>query len=223
MSFDSPVSLKIYRNFKAIEPANWQRVVRYFERHEAAIGDLGFDEYFDCLRTYTEALFHSGQSAKHLVMSDVLIGEVFAKNVRAWRGEDVFSQALFQKAASHYNLDEQARAEHVLRELLKISPDHKLATALLFRVFRAKKSRFLKKTRIAAMIFFLLAVPIIAFQLTVVRQFHPELNPVFSYFWWSSFALGWASLAIGDGWNFWGAKRKVRHFLRESRLNKRSL
>ena len=223
MAFDSPVSLKIYRNFKAIEPTDWPRVVRYFERHEVAIRDLGFDEYFDCLRGYTEALFHSGQSAKHLVMSEALIQEIFGKNVRAWHGEDVFAQALFQKAASHYNLDELARSEHVLRELLKICPDYPLAAALLFRVFRAKKSVFLKKTRGAALVLFLLAVPLIAVQLFVVRPFYPDFNLIFSWIWWVSFAFGWVALALGDGWQYWSAKRQVRQIVRESRLKKRVL
>lgn len=223
MAFDSPVSLKIYRNFKAIEPTEWLRVVRYYERHEAAIRSLDFDEHFDCLKTYTEALFHSGQSAKHLVMSDVLIGEIFEKNVRAWHGEDVFAQTLFQKAASHYNLDELARSEHVLRELLKIRPNYPLADALLFRVFRAKKAVYLKKTRAVALVFFLAAVPVIAFQLFVVRNFHPELNSVFTKIWCGFLALGWVALIVGDGWVYWSAWRQVRQFVDESRLKKRSL
>ncbi len=218
--FDSPVSLKTYRNFKAIEPRDWPRIVRYYERHERAIHDLSPDEFFDCLRTYTEALFHSGQSAKHLVMSDALIREIFSQNIRAWHGDDVFEQVLFQKAASHFNLDEHGRAEHVLRELLKLRPGHQLAKRLLFRVFWAQKPAFLKKTRVAAMFCFLLAVPVIVFQILFERPYWPEAVDALGYFWWACFAAGWLALAAGDGWHWWVSKRKVRHLALAASLKK---
>jgi hypothetical protein len=221
MAFESTTSLKIYRSFKAIDPLAWGRLVRYYERHEDDIAKLDFEEYFDCLHTYTGALFESGQSSKHLVMAEAVIRAIFDQNVRTWHGEDVFSTTLFQKAASHFNLDEHARAEHVLRELLKIRPDHDLAQKLLFRCFRTEKPAFLRKTRVWAMCCFLLAVPIIACEI-LLGSFYPNFETTFQVIWWSLFAFGWASLAWGDGWNYLRAKQQVRQIVQDARLKKRS-
>jgi hypothetical protein len=222
MAFESTTSLKIYRSFKAIDPMAWGRLVRYYERYEDDIAKLDFEEYFDCLQTYTGALFESGQSSKHLVMAEAVIRAIFDKNVRTWHGEDVFATVLFQKAASHFNLDEHARAEHILRELLKMRPDHELAEKLLFRCFRAEKPAFLHKTRVWAMCFFLLAVPIIAFDIVIVRPFFSNFETTLQIIWWSLFAGGWVVLAWGDGWNYLRAKQQVRQIVQDARLKKRS-
>lgn len=222
MAYPSAASLlKVYRNFKALEPTAWLQIVRFYERNEEEIQQLDFDQYFDCLLTYSEALFQSGQSAKHLVMSDEVIRQIFQKNLTTWRGEDVFAQTLFRKAASHFNLDEISRAEHVLRELIKIRPYDKNPQKLLFRCFRKKKPSFLKKSRVLALLFFLVAVPGIAVDLFIVRPFFPIYERLAEFVWWSFFGLGWLALVIGDGWNYLHARRQVGQIVRAARLKKK--
>lgn len=222
MAYQSAATLlKVYRSFKALEPTAWLPIVRFYERHEDDIRQLDFDQYFDCLLAYTEALFQSGQSAKHLVMSDEVIRQIFAENLTTWRGNDVFAQTLFRKAASHFNLDEMGRAEHVLHELIKIRPYDKNPQTLLFRCFRSQKPAFLKKSRALALLFFLVAVPGIAVDLFIVRPFFPIYERPAEFVWWSFFGLGGLALVVGDGWNYIHARRKVWRIIGEARLKKR--
>jgi hypothetical protein len=63
---------QLYRNFRAIEPTEYRRVVRFFEKYEKNILQLDFDEYFDTVFVYNNALFEIGEYRKHILMSDVL-------------------------------------------------------------------------------------------------------------------------------------------------------
>ena len=74
---------KEYRDFRAIEPGDWRGVVRFYEKNEAAIRGLDFEEYFELLLAYTDALSEIGAWQKHLLMADVVIEISVMENLPA--------------------------------------------------------------------------------------------------------------------------------------------
>ena len=67
---------------------------------------------------------------------------------------------------------------------------------------------------------FLLAVPIIAVEIFVVRPFFPIYDQAAELIWWSLFAVGWLFLAAGDGLHFLKTRREIREILRSARAKK---
>ena len=59
----------IYRGFKSIETDDRRAVVRFFEKHEKAIIQLEFNEYFELLIAYTDCLLYTSPSPRDLSTS----------------------------------------------------------------------------------------------------------------------------------------------------------
>ena len=136
MNFLPAYRLKIYRNFKSIEAADYHGIARYYERFEQDIHQLDFDEYFDCLASYTQALYEIGDYRKHLVMCDFLLETIIIQNVESWGGEDLYTKTLLAKATSQYFEQEYKSAERILKELVKIAPENSVLAAILNKVSR---------------------------------------------------------------------------------------
>ncbi len=171
MNFLPANRLRLYRNFKAIEASDFHGLVRYYERFEDGIGALDFEEWLDCTLAYTEALFETGNHGKHLVMCDHLLETLIMHNIDSWGGEDLFARTLFKKAASLYQIQEYAKAEHVLRELIKIYPDERVAIHFLQRCLLRQRPVWLFRTRAVAVGILLFAALFIAFEIFVINPF----------------------------------------------------
>lgn len=180
----------IYRNFRAIDGSEYRRLVRYYERHEKSILLLDFEEYFDLLVTYTKALFETSEYRKHLLMADAVIKTSILQNITYVRGEEVYRSTLFQKAASHYNLNEFSKAAHILEELIKMNPYDPLSIRFLGRVLRDDKPTFIRHTRAVSIFLFLLSALIICIEVLIVKHFYATYDPLIELTRNSIFGLG---------------------------------
>ena len=115
--YQSTYHSRIFRDFKEIDAANHRRIIRFYEDKEEDIQRLDFEEYFQLIVAYVNALFEVGAYQKHLLMVDVVIEMTIVHNVERYKGEDIYEKMLFRKAASLYNIMEYAKAEYILREL----------------------------------------------------------------------------------------------------------
>ena len=220
MNFLPANRLRLYRNFKAIEANDFHGLVRYYERFEDGIGVLDFDEWLDCTLAYTDALFETGNNGKHLVMCDHLLETLIMHNVGNWGGEDLFARTLFKKAASLFQLQEYAKAEHVLRELIKIYPDERVTIHFLQRCLLRQRPAWLFRTRAIAVGILLFTALLIAAELFVVHPFFE------AHVWWvqglhnvllvSSIML----LALGESLHGWQAQQGASRFGKQMRLRK---
>lgn len=188
----------IYRDFREIEGNAYHQIVRFFEEREEAIKQLDFDEYFEMLLAYTNALFEMGAYQKHLLMADAVIETTMENNIRLYRGEDVFRQMLFKKAASCFNLQQQDGAEHILKQMIRISPGDADAALFLRKCYIARRSALWQNSQATAIFLFLLAALVIAVELLVVRSFYTLHVPLVEMSRNSIFALG--LLAMGGGY-----------------------
>ena len=205
---------QLYRNFRAIEPTEYRRVVRFFEKYEKNILQLDFDEYFDTVFVYNTALFEIGEYRKHILMSDVVIEISIRENVTHLNGIEVFRSTLFKKAASHFNLAEYDRTAHILSELLKMNPQDTLTARFLGRTYRMWKPRLIRITRACAVLFFLISALIICVEVLIVKSFYESVAPSFTYMRNMLFVTGLFILCAGEIVHRLWAKNTVRNKLK---------
>jgi hypothetical protein len=123
--------LKIYRVFKSLDSADPLSIVRFYEKNEKALSELSFDQFFNCLAVYVDALFNAEMYRQHIVMCDHLLQLIISENVRTHNGTDVYQHTLLRKACSHNLIGELDTAHRVIEELIKINPEHKEARHVL--------------------------------------------------------------------------------------------
>lgn len=211
---------KLYRDYRAIEPGEWRKLVHFYEENEAEIRTLDFDEYFELMNAYTNALFEIGSWQKHLLMADAVIEASIQENIGEFQGEDVFQHTLFRKAASCYQLYEPERTEYILRELLRINPKHTDASLFLKKCLRTMRPWLVRQTRALAVLLFFLAAATILLELFVVRNFYEHLTRTVQFLWWGILALGALVLASGELLHYLRCDREVENFVRGVRARR---
>ncbi len=205
---------QLYRNFRAIEPTEFRRVVRFFEKYEKNILQLDFNEYFDSVFVYANALFEIGEYRKHILMSDVVIEISIRENVTHLNGVEVFRSSLFKKAASHFNLGEYDKTAHILTELLKMNPNDTLVSRFLERTYRIWRPRLIRITRACAVLFFLISAIIICVEVLIVKSFYESVAPSFTLVRNLVFGTGLFILCSGELLHRLQAKNIVRNKMR---------
>ncbi|MEZ4949340.1 MAG: hypothetical protein R2879_02290 [Saprospiraceae bacterium] len=203
----------LFREYRGISATDFQAMVHFFERNEAEICSLEFDEYFEMLSAYVASLFEMGAYEKHLFMAEVVIEASIENNIHFYKGQDIFKYTLFKKAASHFNLMDYDKAEHILKELLKMEPDNEDSLSFLKKVLRSRKSELQKNTRATAMFCFLITPVIICIDILIIQSFYNHLSPTFNLAWTSLFIIGWAILLSGDLWHRFASHRGAEQFL----------
>jgi len=170
---------KLYQDFVGIEEGAYHTIVRFYEAKILEIAQLNFDNYFEILVDYTNALFEIGAYDKHLTEVTKVIQLSIEHNIQFYKGEDIYFKSLFQKAASHYNLLESEKAEHILRELIKINPYNELTIRFLKKCKTHAQPKYIKIARATSIFLFLTAALIAAIEVIVVYPFSPTKANLF--------------------------------------------
>ena len=213
MQLQSKYRSKIYRDFRAIEATEWRAIVRYYESCEKEIRELEFDEYFEIMDAYTNALFEVGSYQKHLLMADAVIEASVMNNIKFLNGEDVFHRTLFKKAASCFHLHDLEQCDYILREILRIDPRDAHAAMFLKKCLRQMRPALVRQSRAAAVFLFLLSALVICLEILIVRPFYPMYDQLVEASRNTIFLLGFAVLAGGDLLHRWRTNREVDGFV----------
>lgn len=213
--FNPTYYTKVYRQFKAIDPTAYREIIRFYEKEEDKIVRLEFDEFFELLVAYVDALFEIGAYRKHLLLVDVVIEKSITNNVTTYRGEDIFRKMLFRKAASFYNTHEYIKSAYILTELLKIDPEDP-AYALLYRKCRLKaRPSLLNHARATGVFLFLMTALIIALEVLFVRPWYEMHTELVMGVRNTTFLLGGLVLIAGFGYNYYLANRDLRQLIEQ--------
>lgn len=164
--------LKLYRDFRAIDRRDYYEIVRFYERNEEGLRALDFEQAFECILYYTEALYRIGAYGKHQVMCDYLLEMVIMYNVNNWDGRDVYADLLFAKTTSLLAMRAFDRAQRVAEALVRLYPQYPTAKKLLFRSILYQRPRWMQKVRAWAIALILLSAIVIMIELFVVRPFY---------------------------------------------------
>lgn len=179
---------KLYKEFKSIDSSEHLSIVRFYEAYEKDIPQLNFSEYFELLVSYSSALFEIGAYQSHVKIVDTAIQLSIINNIKFYNGQDIYTELLFKKAASCYNLMEYDQAEHILRELVKIMPYNEIVHQFLKKCLSKKLPEYLKNARGLSILLFLATALIIAIELLFIRTLMTEYVSLFEIIRNSTFA-----------------------------------
>lgn len=211
---------KIYREFRTIESTEYRTVRRFYEEYETEIKHLEFEESFELLLAYSNALFELGLYEKFLPMADAVIETSISHTVKFFNGIDVFQETLLRKAASHYHMYELEKCEYILREILRIDPYDDLAADLLKKCRRKMRSPLVRHARALSMSLFLLSAVIICLEMLAVRPFYEDNINSVEYLRTGIFILGLLFLAGGEYFHHYRCGKEVDGFVEVIRKRK---
>lgn len=210
---------KVYQDFIDIDGEAYRTLVRFYESNTSEINLLKFDAYFEILVNYSNALFEIGAYAKHVEEVDQIIHLSIEQNIKYYKGEDIYFKSLFQKAASYYHLLEYSRAEHILKELLKMSPKDSLSIRYLKKCLIKNQPSYFKYARASCIFLFFLTALISAIEVLFIHPFAEAWSNSFEIFRFSIFLLGIIVLVGTYCFRRYQVNRIVNAFLLKVRDN----
>jgi hypothetical protein len=213
MNYPEIYRSKVYEGFKEIEPNDYRELIHFYEINEDRIKKLEFDAYFEILVTYISALFEFEKYLKHLEIVDVAIEASIVHNVKWFKDQDVFRTLLYQKAVSSFRTLQHTRADHILRELIKMDSKDENSIKLLEKTLNAIHPKFLRKTRAASVLTFLLSAIVICLEVIVIRNLIPEWLTTAEIIRNSLFFSGWIILISGELKHHLTVKKEIRRFI----------
>ncbi len=169
-----PGRSETYEAFLAIEAGAYKEKIQYVEENFFLLHELPVDEYFDMMVLYGEALFETGEYQRQAKLADHILEMSIERNIILHRGQDVYFETLFKKAASLHNLEKMDQAIHILKELIKINPDHESTKLFLINCFIRQQKAAVRPYRNISLVVLLSSALIIAFELTLVRRLWPS-------------------------------------------------
>ena len=213
---------QLYRELRAVDPADYHRIIRMYEEREAEIGRLDVLENFELTVYYVDALFETGDYRQHQLMVDLVIHASIRHDIRhvPGREEEIFEYQLFRKAASAFRIQDYATAEHVLRELVAMRPQNVVYLRFLRTTLFRRRTDVLQFGRAACIFCMLLTALVVTVNLLVIKNFYPQHAPATTWISLDVFAIGLLSLFGAYGYAYYLAWREARDF-RAARLNKR--
>ncbi|MFK7934278.1 MAG: hypothetical protein AB8G22_12270 [Saprospiraceae bacterium] len=222
MNYSKTYRSKIYRDFQEIQQnSSWHSVTRFYEKNEGRILSLDFEEHFDLMLCYTGALFEIGAYRKHILMANTIIEISITQNIDHWNGDDIYTKTLFRKAASHYNLSEPKKCEHILRELIKMDPQDEDSITFLKRCLRNEQPKYIQYCRATAMFLFFAAALVICVEMLFVKNFMPNYTELTMDIRTGIFAIGLVIFVSGDLYHRWRTNKEANDFVQKQMSVKR--
>lgn len=163
----------VYNSFQEIDPLSYNTVIRFFNEHVDDITALDFEDYFEILTTYVNALFEVGAYQKHAAMADVVIESSIMNNLNVFHGVDIYEKTLFQKSASLYHLQEFDRSVYVLTELIKINPNNSIYHDFLIKNKLQIKPGYMVRAQGVSIALYFMSILIIAVSSFYLDPFLP--------------------------------------------------
>lgn len=163
-----------YDAFLAIEAGDYKEKIRFIEENFFMLRELDAEEYFDMMVLYGEALFETGEYARQAKLADHILEMSIERNIVIHRDQDVYFETLFKKAASLHNLEKIDQAVHILKELIKINPDHERSKLFLINCLIRQKKPAVRPYRHFSLVLLLSSAVVIAFELVLVRRLWPS-------------------------------------------------
>ena len=209
-----------YEAFLAIEESAYKEKIQYIEENFFMLRQLEAEEYFDMMVLYGEALFEAGEYARQAKLADHIVEMSIGRNILRHRDQDVYFETLFKKAASLHNLDKIDQAVHILKELVKINPDHESTKLFLINCLIRQKKPTVRPYRNISLLLLLSSAVVIAAELIFVRHFWPSWTSIVEIVRNGLFISGVILLIAGEVMVRYRAVEDVYSFSRETKRKK---
>lgn len=215
-----PTRSETYEAFLAIEAGAYREKIQYIEENFFMLPELPQYEYFDMLVLYGEALFETGEYHRQAKLADHILEMSIERNIVMHRGQDVYFETLFKKAASLHNLDKIEQAIHILKELIKINPDHESTKLFLINCMIRQKKPIVRPYRNVSLVLLLSSALVIAIELLVIKNFWPTWAPIVEIIRNGLFIIGVILLISGEVMVRYRAVEDVFSFMRQTKKKK---
>jgi tetratricopeptide (TPR) repeat protein len=218
-----PSRSETYEGFLAIEAGAYKEKIQYIEENFFMLRELDAEEYFDMMVLYGEALFEAGEYARQAKLADHIVEMSIERNIVMHREQDVYFETLFKKAASLHNLDKIDPAVHILKELIKINPDHESTKLFLINCIIRQKKPTVRPYRNISLVLLLSSALIIAVELIIVRRVWPSWTSIVEMVRNGLFISGVILLIAGEVMVRYRAVEDVYSFSRETKKRKEGM
>ena len=182
----------------SIDAGEYKEKIRFVSMHRQDLKALPLLEYVRVMDGYAEALFEMGNYQRHIRIADHIIELAIGNNIMEVDGKDIYFEALFQKAASLYNLHRTEETVHILCELLKMQPRNESCRLFLINCFVRKHADLLNRIRRISVVAIMASAMIIAVELLLIRTLFPDLTQYIEPIRNSLFVAGASALIIGE-------------------------
>lgn len=209
-----------YEAFLAIDGGAYKEKIQFIEENFFMLRELEADEYFDMMVLYGEALFETGEYSRHAKLADHILEMSMERNIIMHRGQDVYFETLFKKAAALHNLDRIDQAVHILKELIKINPDHETTKLFLINCLVRQKKLAVRPYRNISLMLLLTSAVVIGLELLLVRRFWPSWAMIFEMIRNGLFIGGVILLIAGEVMVRYRAVEDVYSFSRQTKRKK---
>lgn len=206
----------LYRQFKAIHPESQREIIRFFDENEKAILKLDFEEYFDLLVAYVDALFVVGKYRQHLLMVDTVIEHTIQRNIYNYNGQDLFFEMLTCKGLSFLHVCEYAKAENIFKQLIRIKPEEKETVTYLEKSIRVAGASIQLWTRAVSIGLLFLAALVIGVEILLIRPFYEMYTSYFELARTVLFLLACLVIVTGEWLHRRRSRRKASLFFQDA-------
>jgi hypothetical protein len=212
-----------YEAFLAIEDTAYKEKIQFIEENFFMLRQLDAGEYFDMMVLYGEALFEAGEYARQAKLADHIVEMSIERNIIRHREQDVYFETLFKKAASLHNLDKIDPAVHILKELVKINPDHESTKLFLINCIIRQKKPLVRPYRNVSLVLLLSSALLIAIELILIRRWWPSWTMIVEMIRNGLFISGVILLIAGEVMVRYRAVEDVYSFSRETKKKKEGM
>ncbi len=212
-----------YDAFLAINHNAYREKIQFVEENIFMLRDLDSGAYFDMMVLYGEALFETGEYARQAKLADHIIEMSISRNIIIHRDQDVYFETLFKKAASMHNLDMMEEAVHILKELVKINPDHEASKLFLINCIIRQKKPMIRPYRNLSLILLLMSALVIGIELAFVRRLWPSWTMIIEMLRNGLFLSGVVLLIAGEVLVRYRAVEDVYLFSKDTKKRKQEM
>ncbi|MBK8517472.1 MAG: hypothetical protein IPL55_14650 [Saprospiraceae bacterium] len=168
------LSHQIYLQYFGMGEDAWRGKVRFYEENEKKLTTLSFDDKIELDMDYLLCLFEVGRYDRFLSKVDPVLENVIAENIYHFKGENIFFELLFKKAASYFQLKQFEKSKTILKQLIKMDRSKSIYLGLYSICNRKLNNDINRSIKATAMAAFLIALSI-----TLARIF---LEPFFDVY-----------------------------------------
>lgn len=198
-------------SYFSIDQSNYTDRIAWYESHFKEIQQIDDKARIEIDIDYTLSLFQVGRYNQYIAQSKPLIEDVIINNIFEVNQKDIFQLLLFNKAASHYNINQLEESNHILLELCKMDPTNKDYRAFAAKVIRIRSYRQFDTLKGIALGMILLSLVIIIVEILMIRtlllEFVAPVEATRNTLLICSFIL--------LGYNEWQIKKHIKETMRQ--------
>jgi len=211
---------KVFRQFKQLDKEEPRNVVKFFKLYELSLDQLDFNEQNHLLAAYGDALFKLRQYKPYLKVADRLIELSITQNIQFVQGEDIYYKSLYQKGLAYFGLHDYRAAQHIARELIKMSPEHGAYQNLLRSCMVRERPEWVKQLLFIGAAMYFLSVLLVILEFLVVAKFYEDYQQNMEWVRMGVFSFGLLALIGGELAHHLKIRRIIRQYVSEAQAKK---